>query len=338
MNRPKVSIIIPVFNAEKYLLRCLDSIKAQTFQNFEAILVDDGSNDRSGVICDEYAATDSRFVVVHKQNEGVAKARITAFEHSRGEMITFIDSDDYVLPEYLDKLSKPILEKDMDMVSSEICNVYDGKVVEYSHKLSGTYCGKQLKDFIANHYYYEKGCGYGMTCYLCTKMIKREFVLDGLKYGLGLWYGEDQAAMLYILYSCNKLELIPDRMYYYVQHQGQATRCYRKEMWDSLIVFLEKCQKLDKEQTAIKGLRIRSWIYIEDMIFNKMVNCSLSRQEFCHHLRESFMHPYMRSIFSPCTISPINVKDLLFYWMLKCKQFQLLYQLICIKKEKAFQR
>lgn len=93
---PLISIIVPVYNVEPYIRKCLDSILSQTYTNWEAILVDDGSTDQSGAICDEYAKKDARFVVVHKQNEGVAKARITAFEHSKGELITFIDSDDYV--------------------------------------------------------------------------------------------------------------------------------------------------------------------------------------------------------------------------------------------------
>ena len=93
---PLISIIVPVYNVEPYIRKCLDSILSQTYYNWEAILVDDGSTDQSGAICDEYAKKDARFVVVHKQNEGVAKARITAFEHSRGQLITFIDADDYV--------------------------------------------------------------------------------------------------------------------------------------------------------------------------------------------------------------------------------------------------
>ena len=114
---PKISIIVPVYKVEKYLRRCLDSIVAQTFTNWECILVDDGSPDNSGKICDEYAEEDARFRVIHKQNEGVAKARLTAFENSQGELITFIDSDDYVSELYLEKLSKPILEDNADMVS-----------------------------------------------------------------------------------------------------------------------------------------------------------------------------------------------------------------------------
>ena len=334
---PIVSIIVPVYNTESYLRKCLDSIMAQTFTDFEAILVDDGSMDRSGAICDEYAKKDSRFVVVHIQNEGVAKARITAFEHSCGELITFIDSDDYVSSDYLEKLSKPIFEEDADMVSCEICEVYGGEIRKFAHKLTGCYEGLRLKDFIAYHYYYEKNCGYGMTCYLCTKMIKRELVLDGLRYGQGLWYGEDQTAMLHILYACRKLVLIPDRMYYYVMHQEQTTKDYRRDMWDSLIAFFEKCQELDKEDKAIEGIRIRSWIYIHDMIFKKMSNRYLTRQEFCQHLRYACMSPYMKKFFSPFTINPYRFKNLLIYWILKYRQFSLLYRLMCIRNKKAFQ-
>ena len=108
-ERTAISIILPVYNTEKFLRPCLDSIVAQTFTDFETILVDDGSTDGSGGICDEYAMKDDRFVVVHKQNEGVAMARITGFEHSKGDYITFIDSDDIVNPLYLKKLYNTII-------------------------------------------------------------------------------------------------------------------------------------------------------------------------------------------------------------------------------------
>ena len=110
-SNPLVSVIIPVYNVEKYLRRCLDSVLAQTYTNFEAILVDDGSTDDSGAICDEYAARDNRFVVIHKQNEGVSIARLTAFEHSKGEFITFIDSDDSINFNYIDHLQSQITSK-----------------------------------------------------------------------------------------------------------------------------------------------------------------------------------------------------------------------------------
>ena len=96
---PKVSIIVPVYNTEKYLRRCLDSIAAQTFADWECICVDDGSPDASGAICDEYAAKDSRFVVIHQKNGGVSRARNAGLDAARGEWIAFVDSDDWVEPE-----------------------------------------------------------------------------------------------------------------------------------------------------------------------------------------------------------------------------------------------
>ena len=101
---PKVSVIIPVYNVEKYLPQCIDSILAQTFTDFELILVNDGSKDCSGNICDEYAQKDSRIVVIHKENGGASSARNRGLDIAKGEWISFIDSDDYVTPNYLSNL------------------------------------------------------------------------------------------------------------------------------------------------------------------------------------------------------------------------------------------
>ena len=98
---PKISVIVPVYNAEKYLRRCIDSILSQTFTDFELLLIDDGSKDSSGAICDEYAAKDNRVRVFHKENGGVSSARNLGLDNATGEWIAFVDSDDYVLPSYL---------------------------------------------------------------------------------------------------------------------------------------------------------------------------------------------------------------------------------------------
>ena len=98
---PKISVIVPVYNAEKYLHRCIDSILSQTFTDFELLLIDDGSKDGSGAICDEYAAKDNRVRVFHKENGGVSSARNLGLDNACGEWVTFVDADDYVLPSYL---------------------------------------------------------------------------------------------------------------------------------------------------------------------------------------------------------------------------------------------
>ena len=93
---PQISVIVPVYNTEKYLHRCIDSILAQTFTDFELLLIDDGSTDNSGTICDEYATKDSRVRVFHKKNGGVSSARNLGVDNAKGEWVTFVDSDDCV--------------------------------------------------------------------------------------------------------------------------------------------------------------------------------------------------------------------------------------------------
>ena len=101
MEIPQISIVVPVYNVEKYLERCIDSILAQTFTDFELLLINDGSKDSSGLICDKYAEKDSRIRVFHKENEGVSRARNLGISNARGRWLCFIDSDDWVDKEYL---------------------------------------------------------------------------------------------------------------------------------------------------------------------------------------------------------------------------------------------
>ena len=102
----KISIIIPVYNSENTLRRCIDSVLNQTFTDFECLLIDDGSKDRSGEICDEYAQMDSRVRVFHKENGGVSSARNVGLDNARGEWITFCDSDDTVTAEWLQNAAR----------------------------------------------------------------------------------------------------------------------------------------------------------------------------------------------------------------------------------------
>ena len=113
MTQPQISIIVPVYNSEKYLGACIDSILSQSFRDIELILVDDGSRDSSSRICDDYAQKDGRVKVIHKANGGVSAARNDGLDIAKGEYITFIDSDDWVEREYLSTLSN---YRDYDIV------------------------------------------------------------------------------------------------------------------------------------------------------------------------------------------------------------------------------
>ena len=122
-----ISIIVPVYNVEKLLSKCVDSILNQNFKDFELLLIDDGSKDKSGLICEEYAKKDSRISVYHKTNGGLSSARNYGIEHALGEFITFIDSDDYVDKSMLEILYNNMIENDVDLSITGVRDIYDGK-------------------------------------------------------------------------------------------------------------------------------------------------------------------------------------------------------------------
>ena len=136
-----VSVIVPVYRAEKYLERCILSIVGQTFRNIEIILVDDGSTDSSGSICDEYAARDNRIRVIHKSNGGLSDARNAGLEICRGEYIGFVDSDDYIELDMYEVLYKFAIVHRLDVCMCSSADVIDGKVIN-SSLLAGLSCDR----------------------------------------------------------------------------------------------------------------------------------------------------------------------------------------------------
>ena len=126
---PKISIIIPIYNVEKYLKRCLDSVLNQTFQDWTAICVDDGSPDNSGKIADEYAKKDKRFIVIHKENGGVSDARNIALKKVKTEYVMYLDSDDFIHPQTLEIMYNKAVEKNVDLVIARIDKIsQDAKI------------------------------------------------------------------------------------------------------------------------------------------------------------------------------------------------------------------
>lgn len=173
MENPKISVIIPVYNVAPYLQQCLDSVRQQTFSDFEAILVDDGSTDDSGSISDSYAENDSRFVVIHKSNAGAGEARNAGLGVSRGQYIAFIDADDLVAPEYLERLLEaaekyPGTITACDFVKFKGPGAYNFDINNHIHE-AGYYVlkpQKLLKSFFNNEF----------LCYVWGKLYNREII------------------------------------------------------------------------------------------------------------------------------------------------------------------
>ena len=127
VNFPELSIIVPVYNVEQVLEKCLLSIKNQTYQNYEVIMIDDGSNDKSGKICDKYMEKDNTYRVIHKKNEGVSKARNYGLDMAKGKYVMFIDSDDSILPDMFEKYINEIKISNVDVVIGGVIQYENGE-------------------------------------------------------------------------------------------------------------------------------------------------------------------------------------------------------------------
>lgn len=177
MRKMKLSVIVPVYNVEKYIRRCLESIIAQTYDNLEIILVDDGSTDRSGVICDEYAAIDSRIQVIHKQNGGLVSARQAGIMRAIGEYTMHIDSDDWIEQNAYEDIVEILQEYNPDMFACGYKKEYMGFIEEYHQGIeSGFYFKKdfwkQFNECVNKTFFFNQP----IDMSLCNKAIKTELL------------------------------------------------------------------------------------------------------------------------------------------------------------------
>lgn len=205
--KPLISVIVPVYNVEKYLKRCLDSLACQTYPHFEVVLVDDGSEDGSSSICDEYVECDRRFSVVHQENAGLSAARNTGFRVSNGEFITFVDSDDYVDACYLDVLYKALSDSGSQLA---ICS-FTVDTSETIGVVPGVYPGKELlKPIVEDHAWW--------YVVAWNKLYSRE-CLSYPFYPVGR-INEDEFVIHRLLDSLDRVVICDDRLYHYKSNEN----------------------------------------------------------------------------------------------------------------------
>lgn len=206
---PLISVIVPCYNVEEYLPKCIDSIVGQTYKNLEIFLVDDGSPDNCGLICDEYANQDARITVIHKKNGGLSDARNVAIDVAKGEYITFVDSDDYVAIDYVESLYSLIIENDALMSITCCIPFFEGtqpvgigqaKTV----KVFNTY------DALINLFYQKD---FDNSAW--AKMYHYSLFKSGIRYPKG-WLYEDLPTTYKLMMMCNRIAFSSYENYYYL--------------------------------------------------------------------------------------------------------------------------
>ncbi len=208
MNNPLISIIIPAYNVEQYLTACLSSIEQQTYQNYEVILIDDGSIDSTGTICDTVATKDDRFKVIHQKNQGVSVARNKGIEKARGEYIAFIDSDDKITPEYLSSFS---LKNDIEIQGHVI---YENNI-----QRSVIYSKRKVQKDVAKVF-----CLGPFNSAVWGKIFKTSIIKDNkIVFPVNLCFSEDTIFLLQYIKHCKTLAVFDAAEYIYIKHSGSLT-------------------------------------------------------------------------------------------------------------------
>lgn len=219
METPKISIIVPVYNVEKYLPRCIDSILSQTFTNFEVLLIDDGSKDRSGAICDEYARKDDRVYVVHKENGGVCSARNAALDVAKGDWLYFVDSDDVILPNALETFMFLIKSKTKFVMAGFTISEEKGILVEQPRTLK--YCDLSVLEALKEMYV---PSDFSYQGFLWCKLFKRDIIQQNhLRFDERICFNEDRLFIVEYLCCCKEhISYATKPVYNYIRRDNSA--------------------------------------------------------------------------------------------------------------------
>lgn len=221
----KFSVIIPIYNIEKYITKCLDSIISQTYMDFEVILVDDGSTDNCPLICDEYALNDKRIKVIHKENGGRVRARQIGAQEALGDYIVCIDGDDWVSPDFLYNFSTIIDRYNPDVVVCNSIYAYPDKNIKNQNSLrKGFYSTEDLEKEVYPSLVYGNRNGRGFPAQLWAKAFRRNQYLQRQLVDVTVEMGEDRACTISILYNCNSLFVADFYDYFYRQTPTSITR------------------------------------------------------------------------------------------------------------------
>lgn len=255
----KISIIVPIYNVEKYLEKCIKSIVSQTYKDLEVILVDDGSNDNSGKIADAWAIKDDRIKVIHKKNGGLSEARNSGMKIATGEYIGFVDSDDWINCKMYEILMENLNQYDADISVCSFKKVYENKVVEQSKVID-----KKIYKFNAEEALEDLINEGKLKQIVCNKLYKKKLI-DNVYFEYGKIH-EDEFWTYQVLSKTNNIVYTERQLYYYLQREGSIMnksfsikRLYALEARNNRLKYIK--EKFPKLQLQAKKSLFFSCLY-----------------------------------------------------------------------------
>lgn len=306
----KISVIIPVYNVEKYLKRCLDSVISQKYKNLEIILIDDGSTDNSGKICDEYAQKDKRIIVIHKENGGLSDARNKGLEVCTGDYISFVDSDDWIEEDFFEYVVNNAKDNDLLIFDYYISNGKNSKWIKYKNsefELTKEKCLIELTKAKIQSYAWNK--------------VYKINLFNDIRFPKGRNY-EDQAIMHLIVEKSTKIKYCNKAFYNYYQNPKGITHTVNyKNYRDFLYVNILRGRFLKKKYPKVYEYHLNyiysaitklCWLYKNDERY-------VIRYQF---LRKFILSRFIKNIFNTKITLRTKIKILLYVLNVKiiCKE------------------
>lgn len=302
-----ISIIVPVYNVEKYLKRCVKSIINQTYKNLEIILVDDGSTDKSPLICDEFC--DERIKVIHKENGGLSDARNAGLKICKGAFISFIDSDDYIENDMIEILYNRIISDKSDIC---VCNFKmtddNGNILREDNQV--------IEDCILNkNEYYEKLSKPYYWCYVTAwnKLYKKE-VLSDFEFKKGKIH-EDEFAICDIIKKCDKISCIKKPLYFYIQRENSIMhRKFSIKNMDFAEAMLERADFGIKNNL---NLAVSSFTMATD--YMKIIYEKADKNDENAKKRILFLEKRIKEVYKKIKKQPIGIRKKIRFFIFKIK-------------------
>lgn len=261
MNFPLITVIVPCYKVEKYLSKCIESVIAQTYQNLEIILVDDGSPDNCGKICDEYADKDSRIKVIHKPNGGLSDARNDAIDVAKGEFLTFVDSDDTISEGHIDELYRLVEKYDCKLSICQWQTFREGHKLVIDQKPAKEICYQTPQEAVKAMFYQEE-----FDNAACVKLYHKS-LFDEIRFPKGLLF-EDDYTVYQLLFKSNKVAYSNRITYYYLLRS------------DSIEGATFSKKKMDSALEVLRSLEDEHW----DLISQVLPAYRSRYLSFCMHL------------------------------------------------------
>ena len=345
MHNPLISIIVPVYNVEKHLSRCLNSIVNQTYSNLEIILVDDGSPDNCPQICDDWAKKDPRIKVIHKKNAGLGMARNTGIENASGDYICFFDSDDYVDVTTVEKallLAKSSLVEIVTFGMSSV-NVKGNVIASNPPKpLKACYSGEEvqnvfLPDLIDSRNANVRNknlCLSACSCLFSMDLIKRvnwRFVSERKN------ISEDSYALIELYKYVKSVAVLPESLYYYCENETSLSHTFRLDRYEKIKNFYKDCCDLATRMEYNGEVFIRiSGLFLSFSIaaMKQIAELDIKKKEKINMLASIISDETMQDVLKNCRCRYQKRTRNMMLWAMRSKNYKLCYVLISAQNKR----